>query len=67
MEKRIEMMQQVLTDAYDGIQRITIQATVYNVTAIEENLKRLQLVYNTLGTMAEELKKGSADNGINAE
>lgn len=67
MDKQIELMRQVLTDAYDGIQKITIQATVYNVTAIEENLKRIQLVYNTLGTMAEELKKGGADNGTNAE
>ena len=66
-EKRIQLMQQALSDAYDGIQKITIQATIYNVTAIEENLKRLQLVYNTLGAMAEEIKKGGADNGIDAK
>lgn len=62
-EKQIELMRQVLTDAYDGIQRITIQATIFNVTAIEENLKRIQLVYNTLGTMAEGLKKDGASDG----
>jgi hypothetical protein len=66
-EKRIELMRQVLTDAYEGIQKITIQATVYNVTAIEENLKRIQLVYNTLGTMAEEQEKDGASNGNVAE
>ena len=67
MEKRIELMRQVLTDAYDGIQKITIQATVYNVTAIEENLKRIQLVYNTLGTMLEEIKEGGAENDADVE
>lgn len=67
MEKQIELMRQVLTDAYDGIQRITIQATVFNVTAIEENLKRIQLVYNTLGTMLEEIEKGGAENDSDIE
>ena len=66
MDKQIEMMRQVLSDAYDSIQQITIQATANNVTNIEENLKRLQLVYNTLGAMSEELKKDGAENGTDA-
>ena len=67
MDKQIELMRKVLSDAYDGIQKLNIQATIFNVTAIEGNLKRLQLVYNTLGTMLEEVKEGGAENDSDVE
>ncbi len=65
--KRIQMMRQVLSNAYDSIQQLNIQATIFNVTNIEENLKRLQLVYNTLGEMSEEIEKDGAKDGTNAK
>lgn len=64
MDKRIERMMQLLSDAYTRIQSVTIQATETNTTAILESLRRIQIVYNTLNDMAGGSKGEEKDGSV---
>ena len=53
-KKRIETMQNYINKAFGSIQRLTIQATEQNTSAITETLTAMRIVYNTLDVMKQE-------------
>ena len=62
MDKRIERMMQLLSDAYTMIQNVTIQATESNTSAYSASLRRIKAVFNILDEMRKE-QKGEDQGG----
>jgi hypothetical protein len=51
---RLNAMEELLKDAFTGIQSLIIQATQANASAIANALRNIQIVYNTLDEMSKE-------------
>lgn len=58
MDKRTEAMQDYINKAFGAIQRLTIQSTESNASAISEALSALRIVYNTLEVVKQEQTTG---------
>lgn len=63
--KQIGAMKTLLSETFDKIQSLHIQATRENVNILAESLSNLQTVYNTLDLMAKECESQDGTKAVN--
>lgn len=62
MNGTTEKSKELLSNVYDRLQKLTIQSTASNINIISSCLNEIQMVYNLLDTVEQQIGK-EGDNG----
>lgn len=59
--KQLEILKTVISETYDSLQTLQVQATAQNIKVLAVGLGNLRTVYNTLTTLYAEQTGGEND------
>lgn len=62
--KRLEKTKEILSNVFDKIQQLTIQATSNNTNIVTYCLNNLQIVYNILDTLEQQIGRDGEDESV---